>query len=68
MTSMKLPEIVTLHTMPDGYLSEHYRLTVGKQYRVRGEMGSCVVIDTDKSGETASVHWSRFVTPNAREE
>lgn len=62
---MELPKTVTLHQMPDGYLSSHYKLTLGNEYTVRGEMGSCVVIDTDEPGETASVHWSRFVVPNA---
>lgn len=60
---MGLPEFVTLRQMPDGHLSSHYNLTLGKTYAVRGEMGSCVVIDSDDPGETVSVHWSRFVAP-----
>lgn len=60
---MELPDTVTLHAMPDGYLSKDYALTIGKAYAVRGQMGSCVVIDTDEPGETASVHWSRFARP-----
>ena len=61
---MEIAEKVTLQKMPDGYHSQHYSLTIGKEYKVRGEMGSSVVIETDEPGETASVHWSRFVTPN----
>lgn len=56
-----LPATVVLNQKPDGYHSQHYPLTVGKEYAVRGEMGSCLVIDSDEPGQTASVHWSRFL-------
>lgn len=58
---------VILTTKPDGCLSSSYPLTLGKQYKVVGRMGSCLVVETDIEGETASVHASRFTPVMARQ-
>jgi hypothetical protein len=60
---MNLPKMVTLHAMPDGYNGSHYPLTLGKEYKVHGEMGSCVIIEAD-DGARVSVNWTRFVPTN----
>jgi hypothetical protein len=63
---MELPKTITLQQLPDGYVSQHYKLTIGKEYVVHGEMGSCVVIESDSPGERVSLHRSRFVPPNVK--
>jgi len=57
-----LPASVVLCEQPDGCLSSQYALTVGRRYATHGRMGSCLVVATDRAGETGSVHWSRFST------
>jgi len=51
---------VRLLERPDGYLSQHYPLTVGGVYEVVGYMGSCLVTTTDAPNETASCWAGRF--------
>ena len=59
-----LPKSVILVTKPDGHASQHYPLTLGSEYKVLGQIGSCAVIETDEPGKSASVHWSRFEPVN----
>ncbi len=64
----QLPKRVTLRVAPDGSLSCTYALKVGASYATRGRMGCCIVVDTDRPGETASVHWSRFEPARGEEQ
>lgn len=51
---------VRLLEEPDGYMSKHSAVTVGRVYDVLDTMGSCLVISTDVPGETASLWRGRF--------
>jgi len=53
-------DFVILEETPDGYISQYYNVTVGQIYQVRGLMGSCLVIDEDDGGSTASIWQGRF--------
>jgi hypothetical protein len=52
---------VRLTEKPDGCVSQHYPLTVGKDYLLKGFMGSCIVITTDKPDFDASIYRGRAV-------
>ena len=45
---------------PDGYLSQHAPVTVGKVYKMVDWMGSCVIVTTDNPDVTTSLYWKRF--------
>ncbi|MCM2343794.1 MAG: hypothetical protein NDJ24_04460 [Alphaproteobacteria bacterium] len=51
---------VRLTQKPDGYLSQHYALTVGNTYTCLDLAGCCLMITTDVAGETAIVNHERF--------
>ncbi len=53
-------DLVVLQEQPDGCLSQHYPVTVGRSYEVLDLMGSCLVVTTDKADETASIWRGRF--------
>lgn len=59
-TIIDLPEHVVLRVKPNCSLSQYYPVTLGKKYKVIGQMGCLYVIETDTPGKTASIHWSRF--------
>ncbi len=52
---------VKLISAPDGVMSKHYPLTVGKTYEVRGFEGSNVITTTDEPGHMASYWIGRVV-------
>ena len=52
-------DTVELLEKPDGYLSQHYNLTVGQRYEVLDIAGCCVVTTTDTPGETGMYNSGR---------
>lgn len=50
---------VKLNEKPDGCLSKHYPLTVGRIYQCLGFMGSNIITTTDEPGESASYYRGR---------
>ncbi|QQG35524.1 MAG: hypothetical protein HYS17_08285 [Micavibrio aeruginosavorus] len=51
---------VRLIQKPDGYLSQHYALTVGNTYTCLDRAGCCLIVTTDIEGDTAIVNHERF--------
>lgn len=51
---------VRLTEKPNGYLSQHYALTVGNTYTCLDRAGCCLMVTTDIAGETAIVNHERF--------
>lgn len=49
-------DTVRLLSKPDGYLSQYTPATVGKEYLLKGFMGSCVVTTTDLPGDEG-IYW-----------
>lgn len=56
---------VRLIEKPDGYLSQHYALTVGNTYTCLDKAGCCLIVTTDIQGGTAIVNHERFVSADA---
>lgn len=52
-------DIVELREKPDGYVSQHYNLTVGQRYEVLDIAGCCVITTTDTPGETGMYNAER---------
>lgn len=48
-----------LRELPNGYTSQHYKLTVGKEYEFEEFIGNNVVVTSD-DGISASFNISRF--------
>lgn len=53
--------------LPNGYTSQHYKMTLGKEYKVLGTFGGIYEI-RDDSGEYAFIAKTRFEPINASQE
>lgn len=59
---------VILKEKPDGYTSRYYRVTVGKEYTVNENAGSCYIVKDDM-GQDAMIARERFTdAPEQSEE